>query len=351
MDTKLAGKANSSHNHAASEITSGTLAVARGGSGLTASPSMLTNLGSTTAASVFAASPRPGVTGTLPVANGGTGATDAATARSNLGITLANIGAAASSHNHAASNITSGTLAVARGGTGVTSNPSLLVNLGSTSAASVFAASPRPGVTGTLPVANGGTGTTSLAGLSTALNNLEWTALATYSGTLYNKSSVTLLAAGGVNLDDYGDLCIKFSGDACFRSYSDGDGTSINLILSGLFGNPLMLISLSNTYGSSMKTTLTYDSQFLMFRTQNSFSSGANPYNSSYNSASISYLCPFYSSSPQSVGLTSTSARTNKNAITLAYKGQYVDAYTDGVANNTKCTGSVTIYGRKKVLP
>jgi ribosomal protein L27 len=39
------------------------------------SPSMLTNLGSTTAANVFAASPRPGITGTLAVSHGGTGAT------------------------------------------------------------------------------------------------------------------------------------------------------------------------------------------------------------------------------------------------------------------------------------
>ena len=44
------------------------------------------------------------VTGTLPIANGGTGATTASKALSNLG-------AAASSHNHAASNITSGTFA------------------------------------------------------------------------------------------------------------------------------------------------------------------------------------------------------------------------------------------------
>ncbi len=50
----------------------------------------------------------------LSVASGGTGATDADAARANLG-------AAPTSHNHSASNITSGTLAIARGGTGATS--------------------------------------------------------------------------------------------------------------------------------------------------------------------------------------------------------------------------------------
>ncbi len=76
---------------------------------------------------------------------------------------------AASSHNHSASNITSGKLAVARGGTGVTSNPSMLINLESTSAASVFAASPRPGVTGVLPIENGGTGCNSYGDALAAL--------------------------------------------------------------------------------------------------------------------------------------------------------------------------------------
>ena len=88
--------------------------------------------------------------------------------------TASEIGAAASSHNHSASNITSGTLPVSRGGTGITSNPSLLVNLGSTSAASVFTTSPRPGVTGTLSVAHGGTGaTTALAANYNILNNAK----------------------------------------------------------------------------------------------------------------------------------------------------------------------------------
>ena len=77
--------AASDHNHSADNITSGTLPVSRGGTGLTAAPSMLTNLGSTSASSPLQASPRPGVTGTLPIANGGTGAATASAALSNLG--------------------------------------------------------------------------------------------------------------------------------------------------------------------------------------------------------------------------------------------------------------------------
>ena len=45
---------DNSHNHNASNITAGTLGTSRGGTGITSNPSMLTNLGSTSAASVFA---------------------------------------------------------------------------------------------------------------------------------------------------------------------------------------------------------------------------------------------------------------------------------------------------------
>lgn len=74
-----------------------------------------------------------------------------------INITPSSIGAASTD----ISSLTSGTLEIIRGGTGITSNPSMLINLGSTSAASVFATSPRPGVTGTLSITHGGTGTTS----------------------------------------------------------------------------------------------------------------------------------------------------------------------------------------------
>ncbi|MBR2681763.1 MAG: hypothetical protein IKG69_09830 [Atopobiaceae bacterium] len=76
-------------NLPAGKITSGLLAVARGGTGLGTAPSLLVNLASTGAASVLQASPRPGVTGTLPVARGGTGATSVAAARHGLGLAYA----------------------------------------------------------------------------------------------------------------------------------------------------------------------------------------------------------------------------------------------------------------------
>ena len=60
--------------------------VSQGGTGISVNPSMLVNLGSTSAATVFQTSPRPGITGTLAVAHGGTGATAAKGAKANLGL-------------------------------------------------------------------------------------------------------------------------------------------------------------------------------------------------------------------------------------------------------------------------
>lgn len=70
----------------ASKITEGVLPIARGGTGLSTSPSMLINLASTTEDTILKASPRPGVTGVLPIANGGTGANTIANARLNLNV-------------------------------------------------------------------------------------------------------------------------------------------------------------------------------------------------------------------------------------------------------------------------
>lgn len=87
-------------------------------------------------------------------------------------------------------------LSVSYGGTGMTSNPSMLVNLGSTSAASVFAASPRPGITGTLGVANGGTGVTSWT-----TNRLIYASGATTFSTSSHYISNSTVCINGTNTD------------------------------------------------------------------------------------------------------------------------------------------------------
>lgn len=74
--------------------TAGAVPIANGGTGAATAAGARNNLGLGNTA------------GAVPVANGGTGAANAAQARTNLGITPANIGAAPSSHNHSASNIT-----------------------------------------------------------------------------------------------------------------------------------------------------------------------------------------------------------------------------------------------------
>ena len=63
---------------------------------------------------------------------------------SNNKPTASEIGAAASSHNHSAANITSGTLAVARGGTGATTAASARSNLGAAASDIVVVQSSQP---------------------------------------------------------------------------------------------------------------------------------------------------------------------------------------------------------------
>ena len=112
----------------------GILSIEQGGTNMTTNPSMLTNLDSTSAASVFAASPRPGVTGTLKIGNGGTGATTAAGARTNLGFTYSDSVPTTTPSTGAGSvhfvQDTGAPTSIENGGTGATSVEELREKLG-----------------------------------------------------------------------------------------------------------------------------------------------------------------------------------------------------------------------------
>ena len=120
--------------------------------------------------------------GTLPVEQGGTGATTAAGARTSLG-------AAATSHEHKAGDITSGTLPLARGGIGINLTGQSIPNWAIIRASSDVAGDKpylyfeptKPGAFfateenkqasfGTLPVEYGGTGATTASAARTSLN-------------------------------------------------------------------------------------------------------------------------------------------------------------------------------------
>lgn len=101
--------------------------------------------------------------GTVTIAQGGTGATSAANA-------LTNLGAAAASHNHAASNITSGTLGVARGGTGASS---FTANSAIVSGSSTTAALTTRAITDNTAATSAITGSTNLVTMNTLKNALN----------------------------------------------------------------------------------------------------------------------------------------------------------------------------------
>jgi len=219
-----------------------------GGTGMNTSPSMLINLGSTAAAGVLQASPRPGVTGTLTVAHGGTGMTTNPSMLTNLGSTTA----ANVLQTSPRPGIT-GTLTVAHGGTGLTSNPSMLTNLGSTTAANVLQTSPRPGITGTLTVAHGGTGATTVAAARNALG-------------LGNTSGAVPIANGGTGATSKADArtnlgTVAKAGDTFTGNMTidkggsnTGEGWSRlylgNEIKVGKAGNQTGVVSLYSTNGN-----------------------------------------------------------------------------------------------------
>lgn len=181
--------------------------VNKGGSGLTSSPSMLTNLANNTAAGIFQATPRPGVTGTLPIGNGGTG---------------------------------------------LTSNPSMLTNLASNTAVSVLQASPRPGVTGTLPIANGGTGATAVGNAFVNIAGMNYSSATDFNNIrlpgIYSINPSTTSGNHPTGASDYGQLLV-------FCSSQDYTGTyAMTLqIFTTLFGEKIFTRTYANGEWRSWK--------------------------------------------------------------------------------------------------
>ena len=187
----------------------GTLSIGNGGTGATSAADAWTNLGggSIGKKDSLAASDIPNIStdkltsGTLGVARGGTGRSTITQYAVMVGAGTSSVAliSAASGAFYATSstaNPTFGTLPVAQGGTGLTSSPSLLVNLASTTASNVMAASPRPGVTGQLPIANGGTGAATAAAARSALETHR---------ILYGTSAPT------ASLGEVGDLYVIYT--------------------------------------------------------------------------------------------------------------------------------------------
>ena len=203
LNSMINEKADKNHSHAISgnEIT-GTLSVAKGGTGATTADSARSNLGaaaighkhdigdiegfdiddsvaqglinlhnedSTAHHQLFDEKAdtnhthtQEEITGTLAIEQGGTGATSASQA-------LTNLGAAHVGHLHQLSGMgITGTLPITKGGTGATTKEQALANLEAASTSHTHSLTSST-ISGTLPITKGGTGATSA---SSALSNL-----------------------------------------------------------------------------------------------------------------------------------------------------------------------------------
>ena len=230
-------------NISAAKITSGTLAIARGGTGAaTWSPNFVL-AGPASGSTSAAPTRRKLVAADLPDSITSSTSGNAATATKAAKLSTArslyvNLGASYDSSNpvtfdgsaNKALPVT-GTLPVAKGGTNLTASPSMLTNLGSTSAANVFQASPRPGVTGTLPVGHGGTGRATLTSNAVLAGNGTSAVkqVATASGALYATSANGApvfgklpIAQGGTNATSAADARTNLGlGTAATHSHGD----------------------------------------------------------------------------------------------------------------------------------
>lgn len=189
----------STNQNTVGTITTGTwhgsmIGISYGGTGMTSNPSMLINLESPDADTVFKATPRPGVTGVLGVGNGGTGrgsitsgellvgnGTSAVTTIAKTNLNTANTVV----QRDASGNFSAGTITATLNGSAtsagsaseaakLTTGHTLYVDLESSSVSSPFDGTADIndiGVNGTLPVSHGGTGIGSLTASKILIGN------------------------------------------------------------------------------------------------------------------------------------------------------------------------------------
>ena len=138
LTTGLSGKASTSHNHAAGDITSGSLGLARGGTNADLSATggagqvlkQSTTGGSITVGALTAGDMPTGIDA-AKIGGGAVNNTELSYLDGVTGSIQSQIDAKAGSvHTHAASDITSGTLPLARGGTGAGTASGARTNLG-----------------------------------------------------------------------------------------------------------------------------------------------------------------------------------------------------------------------------
>lgn len=165
-------------SHSTDKLTSGTLGVARGGTGAsTFTAGIVKSSGSTNALTTESTiSLTSEVSGTLPVGNGGTGAT---TLNSN-GVLLGN-----------------GTSAVSATTAGTADQVLRVPGAGGAPAFGAIDLSKSAAVTGALPIANGGTGETTASAALAALGGTR-----KYSSTVGNNSDTTITVTHNFNTKD-----------------------------------------------------------------------------------------------------------------------------------------------------
>lgn len=176
------------HNHAASDINSGVLTIAHGGTGASEKDAARENLG---AAPKQHSHPASDInSGVFPIARGGTGSSNKDTARENLG-------AAPKQHRHSASEVNSGVFPIEQGGTGSSNRDAARENLGAAPKQHGHSASDIN--SGVFPIGRGGTGSSTASGACSNIGAMP-TGGGTFHGTVsFGNTSYYINTSGVAN--------------------------------------------------------------------------------------------------------------------------------------------------------